>query len=534
MKEKNWSEVTRLPEEDLALVSGIHSSGPIRRLHTVLFLVMSATILTVYLFMNFSFFPGFPVMMGGAESSQEYAEHYPPFRMNEWTNYSITQDIIHGKFTDAESLSHKNPVGFSLVSVPLTLAWGQTGPYFTNAFIMWLSALVFFFLVLDVTSFPVAVGAALTLALATPNLFFAASAFAEPLGQLLTMLALFLFHKGLSAERDRLFFLLCGLSSGLTLFVQPVLAFAIIPYCIILVMENGQWSWEDRNVHFLLGGFAAPLVVYLISGILHYGTLFPFLFSPPYSPYNLLSHRVPGGESNVVSGIWKIFLDHPQGLFSLMPVLVLAPMGFITMWRNGNYMLVSIAGAIIGMTALLAASGAAPLTGETLGPRQLLPVLPLLILPLAFLWDEGAGERVWLAALLALTFYMSGFGWWTSLGERGVAPGETLQDRSARYILLSRKNRLDHPRFASGEELKRRFTDSLRSRDMGKWLGTLSSPSRAEITGIERDVFECLVRRAAGAGGVTEYMGEANPSTGIHLVVPTLEMTAPAEQETNN
>ena len=158
----------------------------------------------------------------------------------------------------------------------------------------------------------------------------------------------------------------------------------------------------------------------------------------------------------------------------------------------------------------------------------MIPILPLLILPLAFLWEEGAGERVWLAVLLALTLSMSGFGWWTSMGERGVGPGETLQDRSARFILLSRKNRLDHTRFASAEEMKRQFTAALRTRDMRNWLETLSAASRAEIAGIEREVFDCLALRASGAGGVEEFIGETILSDGIRLVVPTLEIPAPA------
>ncbi len=521
--------MTRLPEEDLALISCIRSGTPISRLHSIIFLVLSAAILSVYLLMNFSLFPGYPVMMRGAENNRTFAEHYPPFRMNEWTNFSITEDIIHGKSSEAKSLSRTNPVGFPLASVPLTLAWGQTGPYFTNAFILWFSALVFFFLVLDLTSFPVAAGATLALALATPNLFYAASAFSEPLGQLLIVLALFLFHRGMIARHKRVFFGLCGFTAGLALFVQPILACAVIPFATVLVLESGRWSWKDWNVLSLAAGFALPFAVYLISGALHHGTPFPFLLSLPYSPYNALSHRIPGGDPALVPGIWKVFLDHPQGLLSLMPVLLLAPMGFIAMWRNGQFVLASVAGAIAGMTILFAASGAMPVTGESLGPRQLLPILPLLVLPMAFLWEEGAGERVWLAVLLAFTVYMSGFGWWTGLGERGAVAGETLQDRSARYILLSRKDRLEHPRFASAEELKRRFTGALRTRDMGTWLETLSRASRAEIAGIEREVFETLARRVSAAGGVEEYIGEANPSTGIRLVAPALESSLPSE-----
>lgn len=528
MKEKNWNDVTRLPEEDLALISSAPPEPAVNRLHSLVFLAMSATILTMYLVMNYSFFPGYPVMTGRAENNTVFAEHYPPFRMNEWTNYSITEDIIKSRFSDTASLSRKNPFGFSLVSVPLTLAWGKAGPYFTNVFILWLSALLFFFLALDLVSFPVAVGTTLVLALATPNLFYASSAFAEPLGQLFIILALFLFHKGLNAARDWLFFLCCGAASGLNLFVQPVLAFAVIPFAVVLVMEGGRGVWRDRNIVYLAGGFALAFLPYILYGIMRAETPFPFFLSLPWSPYNVLSHAVPGIEPHIVSGIWSIFLNNPHGLISLIPILLLAPAGFIVMWRNGNVILAGTTGAIVMLAILHAAGNMFPITGECLGPRQVLPILPLLILPLAFLWDEGTGERIWLAALLTLTVYMSGLGWWAGAGNDLESPGGSLQDRAARFILLARKDQLDRPRFKTGEEVIERFTEGLKSRNIRTWLETLSPESRAEITGIERDVFKSLVRMGTGAGGsVAEYIRSADPVTGIQLIIPPLSTENP-------
>ncbi len=524
MKEKTWSEVTRLPEEDLALISSartVHGMGGTR---FAVFLAMSITILAVYLVMNYAFYPGYPVVTPRAEQNEVYAEHYPPFRMNEWTNYSIAKDVIDGRLFSRDSLARRHPVGFSVLAAPLTAFWGQAGPYFTNAFILWASALLFFFLVHELVAFSVAVGATLVLAFATPNLFYASSAFAEPLGQLLVLLALFLFARGTASRREWMYYLPAGLAIGLTLFVQPVLAFMVVPCLVFLAMEATPMLWRDRGAIALAGGFAVPLIVYLALGKALVGVFFPFLFAFPYSTYNLLSHRPPGMDPHFLFGIWKLLMDSPHGIVALIPILMLAPSGFIAMWRGGYSMLAAVAGFVAALTVLTAATGAVPVTGESVGARQLVPVLPLLILPLAFLWEEGVGERVWLGVLTAFAISMSGLGWWAGSGS---SP-DGLKDHTAKFILLSRKNLLDEHGCKTPEELVGRFARSLRERDIHHWLETLAYSSRVEIAGIEREVFESLSRRALSTdGNLEECIESAEPSEGIRLLIPNLTVGEP-------
>ncbi|MHB9027645.1 MAG: hypothetical protein ACYC9O_02630 [Candidatus Latescibacterota bacterium] len=519
MKEKNWSEVTRLLEEDLALVSSSHSIRGMDKPRFTIFLVMSTLILAIYLSMSYSFYPGYPVVTPKAEQNKVYAENYPPFRMDEWSKYSITRDILEGTLSGRDSFVRKHPAGFAAASVPLTAIWGKAGPYFTNAFILWASALMFFFLLMKVVSFSTAVGATLLLALATPNLFYASSAFAEPLGQLLLLLAIFLFVRGTSARRQWMLFFPAGFIAGLTLFVQPLLAGIIIPFIIFLALENTRKVWQDRGALALAGGFAVPLLAYMITGVLLTGDLFPFLFGFPYSPYNLLSHRPLGAEPHLMLGIWELLVSSPHGLVALMPIIMLVPAGFIAMWRGGYPLLAGIAGSVIVIVLVFAADGGIPITGESVGARQLIPVLPLLIFPLAFLWEEGIGERVWIGVLAAFTIYMSGLGWWAGSG----ALAETLQDRSARSIMLSRKNMIETPVFKTSGELVSRFTHTLREHDITRWLKTLAPASRKEITGIEREVFESLSRRSRYSGNtLSEYIVSADSTIGIQLLIPNL------------
>jgi hypothetical protein len=524
MKERPWSEITRLPEEDLALVSSVQHRKVMSGIHFIVFLVMSATVLAVYLAMNHAFFPGYPVVTAQAEHNAVFEEHYPPFRMSEWANYSITEDAVKGRLFDRESLARKHPIGFPLVAVPLTLAWGEAGPFYTNAFILWISSLVFFFLLIELVSFPTAVGATLGFAFATPNLFYAASAFAEPLGQLLTLVSLYLFLRGATAVNEWTFYLFSGLAAGLNLFVQPVLGCLLLIFIAAFVLDNGRWSWGESGMLFLVGGFAAPLILYVVLGTILTGSYAPFLFSAPYSPYNPSSHLLSRTEANVFLGLWKVFLDTPHGVAALMPALILLPAGFISMWRNSHYSLSLISGALIITVVLSAAGSVVPVTGEGVGARQLVPVIPMLILPLVFLWEEGFGEKAWLGALTALTVFMCTFGWW-------AGNGGALEDRSARFILLARKNRLEYPGFTDSRELSARFSAALRKSDIKGWLQTLSPESRAEITGIEREVFESLSRLSRNTNSdMGTYIESADPARGVRLLIPELDVNANQER----
>ena len=145
-KEKKWFGITRSPEEDLALVDIIMSSRTLTARRIMIAMAMSLVILGCYVFMNLNFYPEYPVITNFAEKNDRFAENYPPFRMVEWANYSVTKEIIDGRLYEDGTFSRLHPIGYSLLAAPLTQKWGIKGMYLTNALILWLSALVFFFL----------------------------------------------------------------------------------------------------------------------------------------------------------------------------------------------------------------------------------------------------------------------------------------------------------------------------------------------------------------------------------------------------
>lgn len=528
MEDKRGEEVTLSVEEDLSILSAVHFPLGLTALRFGLFMMMSAGILVVYLFMNHVFFPGYPVITPHAESIYAMAEHYPPFRMDEWSSYSITNDMLEGKLNNAESLSRKHPLEFSLLCFPLTALWGKAGPYYTNAFILWLSAILFFFLMFEMQSFFPALISTLFLAFATPNLFYASSAFSEPASQVLVLLVLLLFLRRLKEERNYLISFFCGLFAGFNLFFQPVIALIIIPILILLALEKGRWFWTDRDFHLHLLGFLLPFILFITVNRHYTGEYIQFLFSMPYNLYDPSSYRIGDPQTNWLLKIWKVLLDNPLGIVYLMPAVILVPYGFLVMWRNVRHELTILCGSVILLAFLQTISNAVPVTGESLGSRQMVPVFPFLVMPLAFLWEEGAGEKWWLSILTVLTIYICSFGWWTGIDRgSGVLPG-ILQDRDARFILLSRKGMLHRPVFHSRDEITRQYFQALKKRDIKRWLETLDRETLSKILGNEKVIFATLAQKVKfSSNKPSNFIESVDPAEGVRAVIP--EFNEPAQ-----
>jgi len=523
MEEKRWEGVTLSSQEDLTILSTVHFPLGMTAKRFAVFMAMSVIILGVYLFLNHAFYPGYPVITPHAENNYVMAEHYPPFRMDEWSGSSITSDMLEGNLNDPESLSRKHPLGFSFLSLPLTAVWGKAGPYYTNTFILWLSALLFFFLMFEMVSFPLAIISTLFLAFATPNLFFAASAFSEPAGQVLALLTLLFFLYGLSHGRTPLNSFFCGFAAGLNLFFQPVMAFIIVPVLVLIALEKGRWEWSDHDIHFHVLGFFLPFALFIAVNRHFTGEYVQFVFTMPYNLYDPSSYHIGYPQTNWLLKIWKILLDNPLGMMYLMPAIILVPSGLLVMWRSDRQETAIISGSVILLSFIQTVSSAVPVTGESVGARQMIPVLPFLVVPLAFLWEEGVGEKMWLTALTVLTIYMCSLGWWTGIDRgAGVYPG-VLQDRNTRYILLARKGLLPRPLFHTREEITGQFFQALKDSDIKHWLETLDRVTLAKILGNERDIFTALTQKIKFSPNTpANFIETADPSAGVRAVIPDI------------
>jgi hypothetical protein len=523
MEEKKWDGVTLSSQEDLSVLSAVHFPLGMTVMRFAVFMVTSVLILGVYLYVNHTFYPGYPVITPLAENNYVMAEHYPPFRMDEWSGYSIANDMLEGNLNDPESLSRKHPLGFSFLSMPLTALWGKAGPFYTNVFILWLSALIFFFLMFEMVSFPLAIISTLFLALATPNLFFAASAFSEPAGQVLALLTLLFFIYGLSHGRTSLNSFFCGFAAGLNLFFQPMMAFIIVPVLVLIALEKGRWEWSNHDIHFHVLGFFLPFALFITANRYFTGEFIQFIFTMPYNLYDPSSYHTGDPQTNWLLKIWKILLHNPLGILYLMPVVALVPSGLLAMWRSDRQEAAILSISVILLSFLQTVSSAVPITGESVGARQMIPVLPFLVVPLAFLWEEGRGEKILITALTVLTIYMCSLGWWTGIDRgAGILPG-ILQDRDARYILLARKGMLQRPVFQSKEAITGQFFRALKDRDIKRWLETLDRATLAEILGNERDIFTALTQKIKFSPNTpANFIESADPASGVRAVIPEI------------
>jgi hypothetical protein len=81
------------------------------------------------------------------------------------------------------------------------------------------------------------------------------------------------------------------------------------------------------------------------------------------------------------AALWGLTFSEYRGLFFVSPVLLLALVG---MWRMRRRRDVAVIGAIFAIFLLLVASFNGWEGGSSFGPRHVLPAIPLLVLPLAF------------------------------------------------------------------------------------------------------------------------------------------------------
>ncbi len=106
--------------------------------------------------------------------------------------------------------------------------------------------------------------------------------------------------------------------------------------------------------------------------------------------------------------LFALLYSPSRGLFFTMPVLLLSLAGFWNMWRKpaknvGRLECLVILAAVTG-TLLISAGFYAWHGGWTFGPRYMVPMLPFMVLPMAFAMD-----RPWLGILGALSFCQVGF-----------------------------------------------------------------------------------------------------------------------------
>lgn len=227
-----------------------------------------------------------------------------------------------------------------------------------------------------------AVGVALTTGLATPLWVYSKTFFSEPL---LTLALVAATLGALQGDRGRAGgWVVCGLALGAAALVKPVSVVSALAFLAYAALRRrGRW----RAVALA----SAPLVL----GVAAVGAYNSARFGSPFD----MGYRTAAWDGLPWVGAAGLLVSSGKGLLWYCPPLVLGLAGFFRLGRRWPR-----TAALLGGTFLLYLSAHVSYNhwhgGGAWGPRLILPVVPLLILPAAE-WMQNPPRREWIRLLMA-------------------------------------------------------------------------------------------------------------------------------------
>lgn len=102
----------------------------------------------------------------------------------------------------------------------------------------------------------------------------------------------------------------------------------------------------------------------------------------------------------VAFGIARSFFDRDWGILAHAPILLLAPAGFVALWRTRRAVAIAVAAVVITLVATASMHGVNPAGGTP--TRFIAAVVPLLMIPAALAVADGWDWRGWRYAALVL------------------------------------------------------------------------------------------------------------------------------------
>ncbi len=187
-----------------------------------------------------------------------------------------------------------------------------------------------------------------------------------------------------SPIRPFLFLWIAGFLAGYAVISEyPVIL--LIPIMIVYL-----WAKEKnlKSVGIFVSGMVIPALILLYYNHLCTGSFFKLGYS--YETSTEFRQGMSAGIAGVtypkLSALWGITLSLYRGLFLLNPFLLFAILGYFFMYRNPNWrkeFWVSLLAVILFF--LFNSSYYMWWGGFALGPRHLVPILPFMVLPIAFI-----------------------------------------------------------------------------------------------------------------------------------------------------
>jgi hypothetical protein len=226
-----------------------------------------------------------------------------------------------------------------------------------------------------------------------------------------------------------------GALLGWAVVIEYPAALAGLPIALWAVQRAGR-----RAVVFGVAGAAPALIVLAIYDLIAFGTPLPIGYEhselwQAQHDVGFMSLTYPRPET-----LWGLSFSPFRGLFLLAPVLLLALPGVWLGLRSASQRApVAVAAASFALMFLFASASSMWWGGFAVGPRYLLPGLPLLALPLGVVLARiNAATLPRRAAGLALFAVLAGLSalhvWATTLAGQSYPPDTTRQPL-ADYVL---------------------------------------------------------------------------------------------------
>lgn len=281
-----------------------------------------------------------------------------------------------------------------------------------------------------------ALAATVTMAFGTLIVVYSTILFGHVLAALFAF-AMFLMVRKPDASWTRL--LAAGALGGAAVLVEYPVALVVAVITVAAFIRH-----RHRAVALVAGGIPAAILL----GLYHI-RLFgdPFTFSYQWSAFS-----GPQQEANTVTGVFAgptferfvHVLISPRGLLIATPILLVAFVGFIPMWRKGwRFDVLTSLASVLAMIAIPMSWGNSYAGGA--GPRYFVPALPFLVASLAVGWSRWRRFAVALAIISVVTMvaatltepqmgtqFEAGLRYWLTLAVQGnleptvysvVAPG---------------------------------------------------------------------------------------------------------------
>ncbi len=247
--------------------------------------------------------------------------------------------------------------------------------------------------------------------------------FGEPLAALGTVLALYAILRG-EEERDARWSALGGLAISLSVWARlinspAILFFALYQYRVLREgreqtpahpaaspptadsqREREITSWRDALQHPRVLAFLIPAALVGVGGYALYNV---YRFGLPWKT----GYQLTQGEFFTTPpwiGLYGILLSPFRGLVWYSPVLVAALWGWPRLRKRHPHDALLILALVLTYLALFS-TWWMWWGGFAWGPRFLLPIIPVLVVPLAPLWEESRGRRV-ILILVALSLFV--------------------------------------------------------------------------------------------------------------------------------